>query len=96
MPSCLQICMFQHAICNPDKPSESTLFIFYDCRDVRNVCGVTREVLYALIADIETREWRRQEMHKTHLSQSTPVQVIQMTSNVLSVCYEIMFGQISP
>lgn len=31
-------------------------------RDISNVCGFTREVLTALIANIETREWRRREI----------------------------------
>ena len=32
----------------------------YLYRDVSNICGFTKQVLIALIADIETREWRRQ------------------------------------
>lgn len=32
------------------------------CRDTSNVCGFTREVLTALITNIETREWRRREI----------------------------------
>ena len=32
------------------------------CRDISSVCGFTREVLTALIANIETREWRRCEI----------------------------------
>ena len=78
MPSCLQICVFQHVIYNlvSDKPSEwfhvPCLSFFYDCRDVRNVCGLTREVLYALIADIETREWRRREIAQNSLEPEHP------------------------
>ena len=33
-----------------------------NCRDVTSVCGFTREVLSALIANIETRELRRQQI----------------------------------
>ena len=51
-----------HCICSLvlGKPSEwfHVVVFSHDCRDVRNVCGFTREVL---IADIETREWRHRE-----------------------------------
>lgn len=35
---------------------------YFTFRDITNVCGFTREVLTALIANIETREWRRREI----------------------------------
>ena len=42
-------------------------------RDISNVCGFTREVLTALIANIETREWRRckDPTHPEHPRAST-------------------------
>ena len=45
----------------------------YAYRDINNVCGFTREVLTALIADIETREWRRRLdiQHPEHPRAST-------------------------
>ena len=39
-----------------------TLTPLFSHRDVGCVCGFTRQVLVALIADIETREWRRREL----------------------------------
>lgn len=42
----------------------------YYCRDIR-VCGFTREVVTALFADIETREWRRRDGVLEHPRAST-------------------------
>ena len=42
------------------------------CRDVTKVCGFTREVLTALVANIETREWRRQEISQQSLNPENP------------------------
>ena len=41
-------------------------------RDVRSVCGFTREVLVALVADIETTEWRRLEICQQSLPPEHP------------------------
>ena len=42
----------------------SALFTNYTYRSVIGICGFTREVLVAIIADIETREWRRVEIQE--------------------------------
>jgi len=39
-------------------------YIFTNYRDVSGVCGFTRQVLTAVVSDIETREWRRKELNR--------------------------------
>lgn len=41
-------------------------------RDVRSVCGFTREVLDAVIADIETLEWRCLDLQRRSLPPEHP------------------------
>lgn len=47
--------------------------MLYVCthRDISSVCGFTREVLTALIANIETREWRRREIAQSQVHAGT-------------------------
>ena len=49
----------------------STLFMSH-FRDVTKVCGFTREVLTALVANIETREWRHRDISQHSLNPENP------------------------
>lgn len=49
-----------------------TPHFFYVHRDVKGVCGFTREVLTAVVSDIETREWRRSELKRLNLPPEHP------------------------
>ena len=47
-------------------------YLNYLHRDVTRIRGFTREILNALVADIETREWRRCSIAGNHLSNEHP------------------------
>lgn len=52
-------------------PYFTTYCVFY-FRSLRGVCGFTRPVLIAVVADIETAEWRRKELCKKGLQPEHP------------------------
>ena len=58
--------------------------------------GFTREVLIALVANIETREWRRTFNREKEFHLSTQDHPPPMMSSVFLVFFETMSAQILP
>ena len=61
-----------HRYIQPFFKTQNCTYPHFPYRDVTNVCGFTREVLSALIANIETRELRRQQIAQHSLRPEHP------------------------
>ena len=65
-------------------------------RDISGVRGFSRETLVALIADIESREWRRGFSQEKGYQKSIPGQAPQMMWNAFSAFSVTVLGKILP
>ena len=65
------------------------------CRKTNNIRGFSRETMVALVANIESQEWRREFNAKSGIPRSTQEQVPLMMWNVLSAFYRTTLERIS-
>ena len=79
-----QVSMSQHIHVQPHPLPHTTHTHTHYCRDISSVCGFTSEVLVAVVADIETVEWRSKYL----LQHALPPEHVRMAEGMPRISEE--------